>query len=81
MVLCNKDCIPCCDFCLYSIHEKILIDGKVTNGAPVGCFKHPDIEHQKKQKQIALILSEENAQLLFASTGGKSEPTPTTSGR
>ena len=47
MVLCNKDCIPCCDFCLYSIHEKILIDGKVTNGAPVGCFKHPDIEHQE----------------------------------
>lgn len=47
MVLCNKDCVPCCNFCLYSIHEKILIDGKVTNGAPVGCFKHPDIEHQE----------------------------------
>ena len=47
MVLCNKDCIPCCDFCLYSIHEKILIDGKVTNGAPVGCFKHLDIKHQE----------------------------------
>lgn len=47
MVLCNKDCIPCCDFCLYSIHEKILIDKKVINGAPVGCFKHPDIEHQE----------------------------------
>ena len=38
MVLCNKDCVPCCDFCLYSIHEKNLIDGKVVNGAPVGMF-------------------------------------------
>lgn len=37
MVLCNKDCIPCCDFCLYSMHEKIFIDGKVANSAPVGC--------------------------------------------
>ena len=31
------------------------------------------LEHQKKQKQIALILSEENAQLLFVSTGGKNK--------
>lgn len=50
MILCNKDCIPCCDFYLYSVHEKILIDGKVINGAPVGCFKHPDIEHQETEE-------------------------------
>ena len=36
MILCNKDCIPCCDFCLYSVHEKIIIDGKdakITGGS------------------------------------------------
>ena len=47
MILCNKDCIPCCDFCLYSMHERISVDRKMINGAPIECFKHLDIEHQK----------------------------------
>lgn len=47
MILCNKDCVPCCDFCLYSIHERIPIKGKLIVGAPVGCSKHSDIEHQE----------------------------------
>lgn len=46
MTLCNKDCIPCCDYCLYSMHERIPYNGKMINGGCVGCFKHPDIEHQ-----------------------------------
>ena len=47
MILCNKDCIPCCNFCLYSMHERIPVDGKMINGTPIECFKHPDIEHQE----------------------------------
>lgn len=47
MKLCNKKCIPCCDYCIHCIHELIFYKGKTTNGEPVGCFKHPDIEHQK----------------------------------
>lgn len=22
MILCNKKCIPCCDYCLYVIHDE-----------------------------------------------------------
>jgi len=47
MILCNKDCIPCCDYCLYSMHELFPYNGKMINGAPVGCFKNEDAEHQK----------------------------------
>ena len=47
MVLCNKDCIPCCDFCIYCMHERVVVNGKMVDAEPVGCFKHPDIEHQE----------------------------------
>lgn len=22
MILCNKNCIPCCDYCIYVIHDE-----------------------------------------------------------
>ena len=47
MVLCGEACSPCCDYCLYSMHELIPIDGKMIMGGPIGCFKHSDIEHQR----------------------------------
>ena len=47
MVKCNKDCVPCCDFCVYAIHDKWEEDDKEVVGGPVGCKKHPDDEHQK----------------------------------
>ena len=28
MVLCEKDCIPCCDFCIYAIHDRWEENGK-----------------------------------------------------
>lgn len=46
MVLCCEYCEPCCDFCIYCIHEESLIDGEVNYGAPIGCEKHEDQEHQ-----------------------------------
>ena len=42
MILCNKKCIPCCDFCVNAIHEKI----GGNNGGPIGCKMYPDKEHQ-----------------------------------
>ena len=47
MVLCDKDCIPCCDFCMYAIHEKIPVDGDMIDGAPIGCSRHPSIKYQR----------------------------------
>ena len=46
MVLCNKDCIPCCDFCIYAIHDEWEENGKKITGGPIGCNEHPDQEHQ-----------------------------------
>lgn len=46
MILCDKDCIPCCDYCLHSMHEKMHINGKMVDGGVIGCFKHLDAKHQ-----------------------------------
>ena len=54
MVQYCKDCVPCCDCCLYSMHARELIDGTLVNGRPVGCFKHSDIKHQQIAEDIGL---------------------------
>ena len=46
MVLCNNDCIPCCDFCVYAIHETEEIDGEIVKLSPIGCSLHTDKGHQ-----------------------------------
>lgn len=46
MTLCNRNCIPCYDYCIYSMHERIPYNNKMIDGGPIGCFKHRDIEHQ-----------------------------------
>lgn len=43
MILCNKYCNPCCDFCAYALHGDLEHDG--TSG-PIGCILHLDKEHQ-----------------------------------
>ena len=47
LILCDKNCIPCCDFCISAIHEMFEKNGKEIIGGPIGCTKHPDDEHQK----------------------------------
>ena len=47
MVLCEKDCIPCCDFCIYARHDKFIIGGKEHTGGPIECILHKDEEHQE----------------------------------
>lgn len=47
MILCSKDCTPCCDFCIYAIHDRWEENGREIVGGPIGCNKHKDKEHQK----------------------------------
>lgn len=47
MQLCEHDCIPCCDFCYYSIHDFCKIDDTIIKGRPIGCQLHTDEEHQE----------------------------------
>ena len=52
MQLCNnEDCMPCCDYCLHSIHESILRNGRMIDGGCIGCSKHIDAEHQDIAKK------------------------------
>jgi len=46
MILCNDNCIPCCDFCTYAIHEEFKIDGEIIKGGPIGCSLYPDKKHE-----------------------------------
>lgn len=46
MVLCSNNCDPCCDFCIYAEHEKIVYRGEECTGGPIGCNLHKDQEHQ-----------------------------------
>ena len=48
MILCKNNCIPHCDFCIYSIHEYFKMDdGKIIKGGPIGCQLN-DWEEQMK---------------------------------
>lgn len=47
MVLCNNECTPCCDFCIYAIHDKWEENGREIVGGPIGCTKHDDQHHQE----------------------------------
>ena len=29
MVLCNEKCLPCCDYCIYAMTERIPYNGKM----------------------------------------------------
>ena len=46
MVLCSNNCDPCCDFCIYAEHEKIIYSGEECTSGPIGCNLHKDKEHQ-----------------------------------
>ena len=43
MVLCNDNCNPCCDYCVYVIYEVPDYYGQNDIGNRIGCIKH--IEH------------------------------------
>ena len=47
MILCSKECDPCCDFCIHAIHEEFFLGEKHVVGGPIGCLYHKDLEHQE----------------------------------
>ena len=47
MKKCCPECIPCCDFCIYSIRDEEMENGFLMDFGPKGCKKHPDEEHQE----------------------------------
>lgn len=47
MTKCNDSCVPCCDYCVYSVHEQIIIDNKILKGGPIGCVLHTDEDHKR----------------------------------
>lgn len=48
MILCSDNCIPCCDFCVYAIHDEIEYEGEKVLGGPIGCKFHPEEEYQNE---------------------------------
>lgn len=34
-------------FAFIGMHERVVVGGKMVDAEPVGCFKHPDVEHQE----------------------------------
>lgn len=48
MILCENGCIPCCDYCIYSIRDTwVDEEGVLRDQGPMGCTKHLDAEHQE----------------------------------
>ena len=50
MILCNKICYPCCDFCIHAQHETIEVKDnngiiRYLHGGPIGCTRYNDEEH------------------------------------
>ena len=56
MVLCNKDCIPCCDFCLYSIHEKILLMERWLMARQQDVLNIQILNIKKQQKMVNIVM-------------------------
>ena len=46
MKLCNPKCVPCCDFCIYAIHDEWDDDYEHCIGGPMACKLHKDVEHK-----------------------------------
>ena len=44
MVKCNDRCVPCCDFCIYVIHDEFEYDNEIISGEPIGCMLHTNSE-------------------------------------
>lgn len=50
MIVCSKNCYPCCDYCKYAFHKWGEVNGKIVRLAPIGCGLHEDAEHQDMAK-------------------------------
>lgn len=46
MKKCSEECIPCCDYCKFSTHFTMELDGEFIEAGVNGCALHLDKEHQ-----------------------------------
>lgn len=46
MIKCSDECILCCDFCIYCIHDEYENNGETIKGGPIGCALWDDERHQ-----------------------------------
>ena len=44
MKKCSEECIPCCDYCKYVVHEVAEFENDKIVGAPIFCKLHLDEE-------------------------------------
>ena len=56
MILCSKECDPCCDFCIHAIHEEFFLGKKHVVGGPIGCLYHKDLEHQETAEAVRISI-------------------------
>lgn len=47
MKRCSEDCIPCCDYCKYIVHEVIEFENDKVVCGPIFCKLHLDEEHRR----------------------------------
>lgn len=49
MKLCGYNCKPCCDYCIHTEYELIILPNSTIpiNSSPIKCKLHKDKEHQK----------------------------------
>lgn len=53
MKKCSEDCIPCCDYCKYIVHEVIEFENNKVLGAPI-FYKLPlDKEHRQLARKCS----------------------------
>ena len=55
MKKCGEDCIPCCDYCKYVVHEVIEFENNKVLGGPIFCKLHlmKSIDSQRGDVVIA----------------------------
>ena len=52
MVICCKECCPCCDFCIWAKHYYITMNGKTIRSGVEGCKKYIDEHHQSMARGL-----------------------------
>lgn len=53
MIKCSANCVPCCDFCIYAIRDRLDSEDEMFDGGPIGCKLHEDQEHQEIAEQCS----------------------------
>ena len=53
MKKCGEDCIPCCDYCKYVVHNELEFENNKVLGCPIFCKLHLDEEHRQLARRCS----------------------------